>query len=330
MKKGIISIIPAILATTPVFADINIYDVNGLKVDLGGRVQMRQEISDGDSKDTSRARLNFAFEQKVNDDFSGIAYWNHEWKADGNTKQKDMYVGGKYKNHTAIYGQTDGAQLYVKDFTDMGPQYGSAGAYTLEISDADGKEKLRNFVFMSEYGKFDYKISYAPANELSADVDGSTFEGFSLAGRYQLPFGILFGAGFTDQVETKLTNNQEVDSKSWMFAVSRNFGNLYSAALVTTGEDNSNEYDDFIGYELAARYPITKKLSIMGQYQNLEVKHAGEDKTKTDQFVYGIKYNFASKYQGTITHRYDNIDIDPVSGEERSKNTIEFSLRIKL
>ena len=324
MKKILAIAISTLAFTNTANAGVEIYDADGLKVKLGGRIQLRTQFEDGEQKDTSRARLNLGFEQKVTDEFTGVAYWEEEFKRHDTLKTKEMWVGGKYNNHTFLYGLQDGAVKMVQAFTDMGPQWGTNDGQFVEVGMAgDGVKELgESFLYIGDFDELEVQANVTPEKDQDLAGNGENFYGYAVAAKYKLPKGFAVGAGYADQTTKSVDSAnpfEEFDSNGFTVGGSYTVGKMYFGALYTGGEKGEN---DFSGYEFATKYTFNKQWQVMAQYQNHEETIDGNNIDEVDQYVIGFKWNLATKYQITGTYKIDQL--------ENKNDVAELSWRIKI
>lgn len=58
-----------------------VYNADGTSVALGGRVEARLQLQDGEANDKTRARFNFVGKQQVTDNLYGLAKFETEWSS---------------------------------------------------------------------------------------------------------------------------------------------------------------------------------------------------------------------------------------------------------
>lgn len=181
MKKSLIAIAIAAFAASSANA-ATVYDKNGTKLDIGGRVQAvwhsthyeDNMVADGDQSVANSARLNIAGRTEIANGISGFGFT--EWDAaDNNGTEKphdtfatrEQYVGvdfGKFGTVTA--GRTYDAVKSVIETTDIFEDYGCVG----QVGSDDRRSGTVRYNW-SGYG-FDLGASYGFAVN-NAAVGGS-------------------------------------------------------------------------------------------------------------------------------------------------------------
>lgn len=133
MKRKVLALLlPALLAAGAANA-AEIYNKNGNKLDLYGKVDGLRYFSDnpGDDGDQTYARLGFKGETQINDMLTGYGQWEYNIKANtaegegANAATRLAFAGlGFGQNGTFDYGRNYGVVYDVEAWTDMLPEFG--------------------------------------------------------------------------------------------------------------------------------------------------------------------------------------------------------------
>lgn len=133
MKKSTLAlVVMGIVASASVQA-AEIYNKDGNKLDVYGKVKAMHYMSDNDSKDGDQSYIRFGFkgETQINDQLTGYGRWEAEFagnKAESDTAQQKTrlaFAGLKYKDLGSFdYGRNLGALYDVEAWTDMFPEFG--------------------------------------------------------------------------------------------------------------------------------------------------------------------------------------------------------------
>lgn len=111
----------------------NVYDQNGTKLDIGGRVNGMYYGTDDNATegDASYLRLHIAGETKVDEDLTafGFAEYNLPVSGSDNDELRYAYAGIKHDRFGAFsYGRQDGLfTKAVNNYTDVLPEWGGDG-----------------------------------------------------------------------------------------------------------------------------------------------------------------------------------------------------------
>ena len=133
MKLKVLSlVVPALLAASAAHA-AEIYNKDGNKLDLYGKVDGLHYFSSDKSVDgdQSYARLGFKGETQVNDQLTGYGQWEYNMQAnsaegDGNQSWTRLgFAGLKFGDWGAFdYGRNYGVVYDVTSWTDVLPEFG--------------------------------------------------------------------------------------------------------------------------------------------------------------------------------------------------------------
>lgn len=145
MKKSTLAlVVMGIVASVSVQA-AEIYNKDGNKLDVYGKVKAMHYMSDNDSKDGDQSYIRFGFkgETQINDQLTGYGRWEAEFagnKAESDTAQQKTrlaFAGLKYKDLGSFdYGRNLGALYDVEAWTDMFPEFGGdSSAQTDQLYD---------------------------------------------------------------------------------------------------------------------------------------------------------------------------------------------------
>ncbi|EHC96025.1 Outer membrane pore protein E precursor [Salmonella enterica subsp. enterica serovar Uganda str. R8-3404] len=132
MNKSTLAIVVSIIASASVHA-AEVYNKNGNKLDVYGKVKAMHYMSDYDSKDGDQSYVRFGFkgETQINDQLTGYGRWEAEFagnKAESDSSQQKTrlaFAGLKLKDIGSFdYGRNLGALYDVEAWTDMFPEFG--------------------------------------------------------------------------------------------------------------------------------------------------------------------------------------------------------------
>lgn len=127
MNKSTLAIVVSIIASASVHA-AEVYNKNGNKLDVYGKVKAMHYMSDYDSKDGDQSYVRFGFkgETQINDQLTGYGRWEAEFagnKAESDSSQQKTrlaFAGLKLKDIGSFdYGRNLGALYDVEAWTDM-------------------------------------------------------------------------------------------------------------------------------------------------------------------------------------------------------------------
>ena len=180
MKRKVLALLlPALLAAGAANA-AEIYNKNGNKLDLYGKVDGLRYFSDdaGSDGDMTYARLGFKGETQINDMLTGYGQWEYNIQANGTEGDKgDSWTGlafaglGFGQNGTFDYGSNYGVVYDVEAWTDMLPEFGG-DTYTQTdvymLGRTNGVATYRNKGFFGQVDGLNFALQYQGNNEGSS------------------------------------------------------------------------------------------------------------------------------------------------------------------
>ncbi|CNE34594.1 putative outer membrane porin F protein [Yersinia kristensenii] len=293
MKRNILAVvIPALLAAGAANA-AEIYNKDGNKLDLYGKVDARHQFSDnkGDDGDQSYVRFGFKGETQITDQLTGYGQWeynvqaNHaESQGDKGNKTRLGFAGLKFAEFGSFdYGRNYGVIYDVNAWTDMLPVFGGDS-----ISNSDnymtgrstGLATYRNTNFFGLVDGLNFALQYQGKNQndragsidpvtgvyTGANLKDQNGDGFGISSTYDIGYGVNFGAGFSSANRTneqKAFSTAEGDkAQAWNVGAKYDANNVYLAVMyaetqnLTPYGDNSNTIAN-----------KTRDIEITAQYQ---------------------------------------------------------------
>ena len=195
MKKSTLAlVVMGIVASASVQA-AEVYNKNGNKLDLYGKVKAMHYMTDYDSKDGDQSyiRLGFKGETQINDQLTGYGRWEAEFagnKAESDSNQQKTrlaFAGVKLKDFGSFdYGRNLGALYDVEAWTDMFPEFGgdsSAQTDNFMTKRASGLATYRNTDFFGVVDGLDLTLQYQGKNQ-DRDVKKQNGDGFGTSVTY--------------------------------------------------------------------------------------------------------------------------------------------------
>ncbi|EHC80790.1 putative porin [Salmonella enterica subsp. enterica serovar Montevideo str. S5-403] len=131
-RKVLALLVPALLVAGAANA-AEVYNKNGNKLDLYGKVDGLRYFSDnaGDDGDQSYARIGFKGETQINDMLTGYGQWEYNMQASGTEGNRDTswtrlgFAGLKFGEYGSFdYGRNYGVIYDVEAWTDVLPEFG--------------------------------------------------------------------------------------------------------------------------------------------------------------------------------------------------------------
>lgn len=234
MKRKVLAIlVPALLMAGAAHA-AEMYNKNGNKVDLYGKIDARHTFSDhpGDDGDETYVQIGFKGETQITNDVIGYGQWEYKTYANNTEDAGDTsfnrlaYAGLKYGEYGSFdYGRNYGVVYDVEAWTDMLPVFGG-DSYTwtdnFMVDRANGVATYRNADFFGLIEGLNFALQYQGANEgqdATEDQEGTknghndvrfqNGDGFGMSTTYDFSgdlSGLTLGAAYSS---SDRTNEQE-------------------------------------------------------------------------------------------------------------------------
>ncbi|WP_313050338.1 porin OmpC [Atlantibacter subterraneus] len=286
-RKVLALIIPALLVAGAAHA-AEIYNKNGNKVDIYGKVDARHQFSDdaGNDGDQTYVRLGFKGETQITNDLTGFGQWEYNIQAndtEGNSQSWTRlgFAGLKFADYGSFdYGRNYGVVYDVEAWTDMLPVFGG-DTYTYTdnfmVGRANGVATYRNTDFFGMVNGWNFALQYQGNNEgVSGEQEGTgnrgnsnirkdNGDGWGLSTSYDFGMGISVGAAYAS---SDRTNAQEHNSTAggdnadvWTFGLKYDANDVYLAAMYAEtrnmtpfGNNNANVANKTQNFEVTAQY----------------------------------------------------------------------------
>ncbi|HHQ6599691.1 TPA: porin OmpC [Serratia fonticola] len=303
MKRNILAVvIPALLAAGAANA-AEIYNKDGNKLDLYGKVDGLHYFSSDKSVDGDQSYVRFGFkgETQITDQLTGYGQWEYNIQANNTEGGSDAqngnktrlgFAGLKFADYGSFdYGRNYGVVYDVEGWTDMLPEFGG-DTYTYSDNFMTGRSTglatYRNNNFFGLVDGLNFALQYQGKNERSDDVKRANGDGFGLSSTYAiLDSGVSVGAAYSSSDRT--------DGQS-----SRTNG----AAAYTAGGEKAEAWTAGLKYDannvyLATMYAETRNMTPFGG-KNVKTLVAGCEgdnscggiANKTQNFEVVAQYQF--------------------------------------
>ena len=298
MKRKVLAImLPALLAAGAAHS-AEIYNKNGNKLDLYGKVDGLHYFSDDASEDGDQtyARLGVKGETQINDQLTGYGQWEYNIQANttegegANSWTRVGFAGLKFADYGSLdYGRNYGVIYDVEAWTDVLPEFGG-DSYTqtdvFMLGRTNGVATYRNSDFFGLVDGLSFALQYQGNNENAGSGEGTNNgggrklarengDGFGISSSYDLGMGISFGAAYAS---SDRTNNQVAAAANSAYAG----GDKADAWTVGAKYDANNIY-------LAAMYAETRNMTSFGKSTSYL---GGGIANKTQNFEVVAQYQF--------------------------------------
>ena len=266
MKRKVLAlVIPALLAAGAAHA-AEIYNKDGNKLDLYGKVDGLHYFSSDSSKDGDQTYLRFGFkgETQINDMLTGYGQWEYNVQANNTESSGDQawtrlaLAGIKAGDYGSFdYGRNYGVLYDVEAWTDMLPEFGG-DSYTQSdnfmTGRANGVATYRNSDFFGLVNGLNFALQYQGKNENQAShefnssasqegtangdgrsVKNSNGDGFGISSTYDLGMGVSLGAAYSSSDRTNEQTHQSTaggdKADAWTAGVKYDANNIYLATM---------------------------------------------------------------------------------------------------
>ncbi|WP_275192524.1 porin [Citrobacter freundii] len=299
MKRKVLALLlPALLAAGAANA-AEIYNKNGNKLDLYGKVDGLRYFSDnpGDDGDQTYARLGFKGETQTNDMLTGYGQWEYNIKANtaegegANAATRLAFAGlGFGQNGTFDYGRNYGVVYDVEAWTDMLPEFGGDTYTQTDVymtGRTNGVATYRNNGFFGQVDGLNFALQYQGNNEDGGSGEGTgngkgrdltreNGDGFGMSTSYDFDFGLSLGAAYSS---SDRSNNQVAEGRN-----DRSYTSKYAGGETADAWTVGAKYDANNVY-LAAMYAETRNMTAYGDDK-------GGIANKTQNFEVVAQYQF--------------------------------------
>lgn len=300
MKRKVLAlVIPALLAAGAAHA-AEIYNKDGNKLDLYGKVDGLHYFSDDSSKDGDQTymRVGFKGETQINDQLTGYGQWEYNVQANttegegANSWTRLAFAGLKFGDYGSFdYGRNYGVLYDVEGWTDMLPEFGG-DSYTYAdnymTGRANGVATYRNTDFFGLVDGLNFALQYQGKNESQSaddvnigtnnrnngdDIRYDNGDGFGISTTYDIGMGFSAGAAYTTSDRT----NEQVNAGGTIAG-----GDKADAWTAGLKYDANNIY-------LATMYSETRNMT---PYGKTDAGYAGGVANKTQNFEVTAQYQF--------------------------------------
>ena len=306
MKRKVLALLLPVLLAAGAANAAEIYNKNGNKLDLYGKVDGLRYFSDNpsDDGDQTYARLGFKGETQINDMLTGYGQWEYNITANtaegegANSATRLAFAGlGFGQNGTFDYGRNYGVVYDVEAWTDMLPEFGGDSYTQTDVymtGRTNGVATYRNKGFFGQADGLNFALQYQGNNEDGGSGEGTgngkgrdltreNGDGFGMSTSYDFDFGLSLGAAYSS---SDRSNNQVAAGRG-----DSSHANSYAGGDTADAWTVGAKYDANDIY-LAAMYAETRNMTAYGDYgianktQNFEV-------VAQYQFDFGLRPSIA-------------------------------------
>ncbi|KAF1366975.1 porin [Yokenella regensburgei] len=249
MKKSTLALVVMGAMTSLAAQAAEIYNKDGNKLDLYGRVKAEHYMSDNNAVDGDQSyiRLGFKGATQINDQLSGYGQWEYQVAAnrvegDPNTaKTRLAFAGLKAGDYGSFdYGRNYGMLYNVAAYTDMIPEFGDDSFVKTDnfmTGRGNGMATYRNNNFFGLVDGLKLALQYQGKNENDARAASkANGDGFGTSLSYDFgDSGFTLGAAYANSDRTQAQESQRLghgaNAEAWTTGVKYDANNVYLAAI---------------------------------------------------------------------------------------------------
>lgn len=336
MKLKLVAVaITSLLAAGAVNA-AEVFNKDGNKLDLYGKVTARHYFSDYKDEDGDKtyARLGFKGVTQINDQLAGFGQWEYEFKGNNTesngtkgNKTRLAFAGLKFDQYGSLdYGRNYGVAYDIGAWTDVLPGFGGDTWTQTDVfmtGRTTGVATYRNNDFFGLVDGLNFAAQYQGKNDRD-DVKEANGDGFGLSATYEYEgFGI--GATYAKSDRTnKQANGANVfqaegkNAEVWAAGLKYDANNIYLATtyaetrnMTTFGGSNingiANKTQDF---EVVAQYQFDFGLRPSVAYLKSKGKDLGShgDQDLVEYVAVGTYYYFNKNMSTYVDYQINLLD----------------------
>ncbi|EFR1913174.1 porin OmpS1 [Salmonella enterica] len=306
MNRKVLALLVPVLLVAGAANAAEIYNKDGNKLDLYGKVDGLHYFSDDASSDGDQSYVRFGFkgETQINDMLTGYGQWEYNVQANttegegANSWTRLGFAGLKFGEYGSFdYGRNYGIIYDVEAWTDVLPEFGG-DSYTQTdvymLGRTNGVATYRNTDFFGLVDGLNFALQYQGNNENGGAGEGTgnggnrklareNGDGFGMSASYDFDFGLSLGAAYSS---SDRTDNQVARGYGDGMNERNNYAGGETAEAWTVGA----KYDAYNVY-LAAMYSETRNMTYYGGGDG-EGEGNGGIANKTQNFEVVAQYQF--------------------------------------
>ncbi|MBC8945229.1 porin [Xenorhabdus indica] len=293
MKRNILAVvIPALLVAGTANA-AEIFNKDGNKLDLYGKVDVRHQFSDKRSKedgDASYARIGIKGETQISDQLTGFGRWEYNLKAHTEEGKQDTatrlaFAGLKFANYGSLdYGRNYGVNYDINAWTDVLPIFGAdsmAKTDNYMTGRATGLLTYRNTDFFGLVDGLNFALQYQGQNsdrtKNNRSGDKANGDGYGLAVTYNIIDGLTVGGSYANsarangQWNTSYAHEKHAyahgkRAEAWNIGAKYDANNVYLAAMYGETRNMTPGSVKIAGDEYKGIANKTQNVELVAQY----------------------------------------------------------------
>jgi len=338
MKKSTLALVVMSIVASASVQAAEVYNKNGNKLDLYGKVKAMHYFSDEPTADgdTTYVRLGFKGETQINDQVTGFGRWEAEFagnKIEGATdaqKTRLAFAGVKIKDFGSLdYGRNLGVLYDVQAATDMFPEFGGDSLGKTDnfmTKRTTGVVTYRNTDFFGAVEGLDLTLQYQGKNEGTRAANKQNGDGWGTSLAYDFggsPVTITGAYANSDRTDLQeaSTRGQGEKAEAWGTSIKFDADNVYLAAMYAVANNMTPISGGFANkaenFEAVAQYQFDFGLRpslgyVQSKGKDIEGGIGDEDLVK--YIDVGLTYYFNKNMSAMVDYKINQIDDDNALG----------------
>lgn len=340
MKLQFFSVLVSSMIMTGSVGAAEVYNKDGNKLDLFGKLNGMRYMSSDDAKNGDRSFISYGFngEAQLSENITGFGTWEQEVRlshAESEGAKSNFtrlgFAGIKFADAGSIdYGCNYGVLYDVGAWTYMMPEFG--GDTTVSDNFMTGRANnvftYRNTNFFGMVEGLNFALQYQGKNDINKDknagrgLNEANGDGYGLSVAYDLGNGVSASGAYTSSNRTlaqRMSNsarNKDKKTEAYSLGLKYDANNLYLAALYSetlymtpygnfSGQAKHGVADKAKNLELVAQYALDFGLRpSIGYLQSwIDGDYQGKSQTIKKYLEVGTSYNFNKNMLTFIDYR---------------------------
>jgi len=339
MKKSTLALVVTAIVAASAAQAAEVYNKNGNKLDLYGRVKAMHYMSDdtGNDGDKTYVRLGFKGETQINDLLTGYGRWEAEFAGNNDEstsgqKTRLAFAGLKLKDFGSFdYGRNLGILYDAQAATDMFPEFGGDSLGKTDnfmAKRTSGVATYRNTDFFGAVDGLVLGLQYQGKNE-GRSTSKQNGDGYGASLSYDFGGSPVTIAGA--YASSDRTNAQQVGpvgqgerAEGWGTSIKYDANNIYLAAMYAESRNMTpvtvNSVSGFANkaqnFEVVAQYQFDFGLRpSLGYVQSKGKDIEGVGNEDLVKYVdVGLTYYFNKNMSAMVDYKINQLDSDNTLG----------------
>ncbi|RLM07225.1 porin OmpC [Gibbsiella quercinecans] len=286
MKLRVLSLIVPALLIAGTAGAAEIYNKDGNKLDLYGKIDGLHYFSDNNGLDGDQSYMRFGLkgETQITDQLVGYGQWEYQvqlnnTESENNSFTRVGFAGLRFGDYGSLdYGRNYGILYDVGSWTDVLPEFGgdTYGADNFLFQRANGVVTYRNSDFFGLVDGLNFAVQYQGKNGSATEsnngrsVLAQNGDGYGMSLSYDLGWGVSAAGAYFSSDRTNDQNSaallgQGDKAEAYSGGLKYDANNVYLAAMYTQSYNATR-----IGSASSSQYGFANKaqnFEVVAQYQ---------------------------------------------------------------